>query len=325
MALHTSYGGVVPELASRREHHLATSSWLIREAMSRQHAAEHPVTFADLRYRRHRRPGLAGALLVGITYAQAIPSASTRRPPDLGQSPRGHIRAVLMEARDHALKPQWNSLFSPSSSPAARICTTRNSRRATARTYRNVGRTVDDAAGEAYDKVAELLGLGYPGETWIDRARLPTACWSTLLFAEINPPDPRPGVYAERRTTPSTEGPHFDFSFSGIKTAVAATSTPHHLRASIDPPRSAAGLSITPKDTRPPLHDQQTLDLHRLLPIRRRRQAYRRRAFAAAEALGARNIVVLGGVAPTNFAPLPGRSRPSRPVLARRASPCSPS
>jgi N6-L-threonylcarbamoyladenine synthase len=166
-------------------------------------------------------------------------------------------------------------------------------------TYRNVGRTVDDAAGEAYDKVAKLLGLGYPGGPWIDALAPhgnPRAV--PFSFGQIKPRIHRDGTAPANKKAPSsTEGPHFDFSFSGIKTAVLRYVETHHLHTSIEARRTAraADPSITPKDAAK-LCDQQTLDL-----IASFQYAVvgnlQRQTFAAAESLGARAIVVSGGVA----------------------------
>ncbi len=168
-------------------------------------------------------------------------------------------------------------------------------------TYRNVGRTVDDAAGEAYDKVAKLLGLGYPGGPWIDALAPhgnPRAV--PFTFSEIKSRVRRDGsVPTNKKAPPRTEGPHFDFSFSGIKTAVLRYVETHHLRASIEARRAAlsADPTITPKsEAVTKLCDQQTRDL-----IASFQYAVvgnlQRQTFAAAEALGARSIVVSGGVA----------------------------
>jgi N6-L-threonylcarbamoyladenine synthase len=166
-------------------------------------------------------------------------------------------------------------------------------------TYRNVGRTVDDAAGEAYDKVAKLLGLGYPGGPWIDAIAPqgnPRAV--PFTFSEIKPRVHRDGSTPTNKKAPSRlQGPHFDFSFSGIKTAVLRYVETHHLRARIEARRAAlsADSSITPKNAAH-LCDQQTLDL-----IASFQYAVvgnlQRQTFAAAEALGARSIVISGGVA----------------------------
>jgi N6-L-threonylcarbamoyladenine synthase len=165
--------------------------------------------------------------------------------------------------------------------------------------YRNIGRTVDDAAGEAYDKVAKLLGLGYPGGPWIDALAPhgnPRAV--PFTFSTIKHRAPREGV-TNKKAPAHHEGPHFDFSFSGIKTAVLRYVETHHMRESIEARRTAlaADPTITPKsEAAVSLCDPQTLDL-----IASFQYAVvgnlQRQTFAAAEALGARSVVVSGGVA----------------------------
>jgi N6-L-threonylcarbamoyladenine synthase len=166
-------------------------------------------------------------------------------------------------------------------------------------TYRNVGRTVDDAAGEAYDKVAKLLGLGYPGGPWIDALAPhgnPRAV--PFTFGEIKHRVPRAGI-TNKKAPATTEGPHFDFSFSGIKTAVLRYVETHHLRESIEVRRGALAANplITPKDEAViKLCDQQTLDLIASFQYAIVGNLLRQ-TFSAAESLGARSIVVSGGVA----------------------------
>jgi N6-L-threonylcarbamoyladenine synthase len=295
MSLHANYGGVVPELASRE--HLRNIVPVVREAMFRASAvAGHPVTFADLdAVAVTEGPGLAGALLVGITYAKAL-TFGLDKPLISVNHLEGHIHAVLMEARERREAPMELPLL-------ALVVSGGHTHLYLAKqqgsdwTYRNVGRTVDDAAGEAYDKVAKLLGLGYPGGPWIDALAPhgnPRAV--PFTFGPINSRPPRAGVTNKKAPAP-TEGPHFDFSFSGIKTAVLRYVETHHLRASIEARRAAlaADPSITPKNA---AHfcDRQTLDL-----IASFQYAVvgnlQRQAFAAAESLGARSIVVSGGVA----------------------------
>jgi len=168
-------------------------------------------------------------------------------------------------------------------------------------TYRNVGRTVDDAAGEAYDKVAKLLGLGYPGGPWIDALAPhgnPRAV--PFTFGQIKPRIYRDGAAPANKKAPTrTEGPHFDFSFSGIKTAVLRYVETHDMQESIEGRRYdlAINPNLTPKsEAVKDLCDQQTLDL-----IASFQYAVvgnlQRQTFAAAESLGARSIVVSGGVA----------------------------
>jgi N6-L-threonylcarbamoyladenine synthase len=165
-----------------------------------------------------------------------------------------------------------------------------------------VGRTVDDAAGEAFDKVAKLLGLGYPGGPWIDvlaKEGNPRAV--DFKFGQINARAPRPGVVNKKAYASAGDGPTFDFSFSGIKTAVLRYVQGHGMQASVEARRGAqAGMpELKPKDAMEALGgllDAQTLDL-----IASFQGAVvgnlMRQTFAAAEAFGARKIVVSGGVA----------------------------
>jgi N6-L-threonylcarbamoyladenine synthase len=258
MSLHANYGGVVPELASRE--HLRNIVPVVREAMARA-----KVTFADLdAVAVTEGPGLAGALLVGITYAKAL-TLGLDKPLISVNHLEGHIHAVLMEARERSDTPMELPLLAlvVSGGHTHLYLATQQGSDAPW-TYRNVGRTVDDAAGEAYDKVAKLLGLGYPGGPWIDALAPhgnPRAV--PFTFGEIKHRAPREGI-TNKKAPADTEGPHFDFSFSGIKTAV--------------------------------LCDQQTLDRSDSVPFGVVGNL-QRQTFAAAEALGARSIVVSGGVA----------------------------
>jgi N6-L-threonylcarbamoyladenine synthase len=305
MSLHANYGGVVPELASRE--HLRNIVPVVREAMSRASAvAGHPVTFADLEaVAVTAGPGLAGALLVGITYAKAL-TFGLDKPLIAVNHLEGHIHAVLMEARERSQAPMELPLLAlVVSGGHTHLYLARRQRLATQPerddvwTYRNVGRTVDDAAGEAYDKVAKLLGLGYPGGPWID-ALAPHGNPRTVPFSfgQINSRLPRAGT-TNKKAPPRTEGPHFDFSFSGIKTAVLRYVETHHMRENVEARRAAlaANPSLTPtSEAAMQLCDQRTLDL-----IASFQYAVvgnlQRQTFAAAESLGARSIVVSGGVA----------------------------
>src|ERR1035438_699205 len=161
IATHARYGGGVPELASRE--HLRAIVPVVRATL-----AEAQLTLADLdAIAVTSGPGLAGALLVGITYAKALAFANNL-PLIAVNHLEGHIHAVLLNERE--------SLASPSpldDEPAlALVVSGGHTHLYLARpaygawTYALIGRTVDDAAGEAYDKVATLLGLGYPGGPW---------------------------------------------------------------------------------------------------------------------------------------------------------------
>jgi len=161
MALHANYGGVVPELASRE--HLRNIVPVVREAV-----AQAGVSLADLdAIAVTEGPGLAGALLVGITYAKAL-SFGLGKPLIAVNHLEGHIHAVLLEARQKAEAPMEFPLLALVVSGGHTHLYLADQAANEMWNYRNVGRTVDDAAGEAYDKVAKLLGLGYPGGPWID-------------------------------------------------------------------------------------------------------------------------------------------------------------
>ena len=293
MSLHANYGGVVPELASRE--HLRNIVPVVREAMSQAN-----ITFADLdAVAVTEGPGLAGALLVGITYAKAL-TFGLDKPLISVNHLEGHIHAVLMETRQRAEAPMELPLLAlVVSGGHTHLYLARRQGSAETWTWRNVGRTVDDAAGEAYDKVAKLLGLGYPGGPWIDALAPhgnPRAV--PFTFGQIKTRAPREGV-TNKKAPASTEGPHFDFSFSGIKTAVLRYVETHAMRESIEARRAAlaADSSITPgSPAAKDLCDRQTLDLIASFQYAVVGNLLKQ-TFAAAESLGARSIVVSGGVA----------------------------
>ncbi len=294
MQLHANYGGVVPELASRE--HLRNIVPVVREALARA-----GVSFADLdAVAVTEGPGLAGALLVGITYAKGL-SFGLDKPLISVNHLEGHIHAVLMEARERSDAPMEMPLLAlVVSGGHTHLYLARQSKEA-AWNYRNVGRTVDDAAGEAYDKVAKLLGLGYPGGPWIDALAPhgnPRAV--PFTFGEIKPRIYRDGNAPANKKAPArTEGPHFNFSFSGIKTAVLRYVETHNMRGSIETRRAALAQdpSLTPRsEAVVKLCDQQTLDLLASFQYAVVGNLLRQ-TFAAAESLGARSIVVSGGVA----------------------------
>jgi N6-L-threonylcarbamoyladenine synthase len=167
--------------------------------------------------------------------------------------------------------------------------------------YRNVGRTVDDAAGEAFDKVAKLLGLGYPGGPWMDalaKSGNPRAV--EFKFGQIKRREKSESQRTQRNgedTEGAEAGRNFDFSFSGIKTAVLRYIQTHGMAAAVEARRQALAANPNAKAADAAgLCDAQTLDL-----IASFQYAVvgnlMRQTFAAAEAFGARGIVVSGGVA----------------------------
>jgi N6-L-threonylcarbamoyladenine synthase len=285
MALHANYGGVVPELASRE--HLRNIVPIVREAMARA-----GVCFEDLdAIAVTEGPGLAGALLVGITYAKAL--AYGLGKPLIGVNHlEGHIHAVLMEARQRGEAAMELPLLAlVVSGGHTHLYLAKQSGESWR--YQNIGRTVDDAAGEAFDKVAKLLGLGYPGGPWIDAlAWLGNSKAVQFKFGQI-----KSRAQKNRREVDSPSARTFDFSFSGIKTAVLRHVETHGMKESIVARRDAL-LAMKQPDvaSAAELCDSQTLDLiasfqgavvGNLL----------RQAFSAAEFFGARGIVVSGGVA----------------------------
>ena len=284
IALHANYGGVVPELASRE--HLKNIVPVVRAAM-----AEARIAFADLdAIAVTEGPGLAGALLVGITYAKAL-ALGLDKPLIAVNHLEGHIHAVLMQARETALEMPLLALVVSGGHTHLYLA----EETAGAWHYRNVGRTVDDAAGEAFDKVAKLLGLGYPGGPWMDAL----AAYGNPKAVEF-----KFGQIKERRGA-ERSAQHFDFSFSGIKTAVLRYVQTHGMKERVELRRTAltAALQQNPAlkpaqalREMPKIIDQQTLDLiasfqHAVVGN------LLRQTRAAAEAFGAHGIVVSGGVA----------------------------
>src|SRR5215469_1938686 len=164
IATHSPYGGVVPELASRE--HLRNIVPVVRTALR-----EANISLVDLdAIAVTNGPGLAGALLVGISYAKTLAYA-LGKPLIAVNHLEGHIHAVLLEQTQLTA----NSEAEPLPFPALALVVSGGHthlylvhRHGDTWSYRNVGHTVDDAAGEAFDKVAKLLGLGYPGGPWID-------------------------------------------------------------------------------------------------------------------------------------------------------------
>jgi N6-L-threonylcarbamoyladenine synthase len=312
IALHADYGGVVPELASRE--HLRNIVPVVRAAMAQAGRVQPGLSFADLdAIAVTEGPGLAGALLVGITYAKAL-ALGLGKPLIAVNHLEGHIHAVLMQEagnRGQGGGSRPGPLLALVVSGGHTHLYMAEEREGNWR-YRNVGRTVDDAAGEAFDKVAKLLGLGYPGGPWMDALAAhgnPRAV--EFKFQQIKRREPTSqrrdvGHPAERMGHPNIFGQQsFDFSFSGIKTAVLRCIQTHAMSAVIEARRLALTLALKqnpalkPADAlrqMPEVFDAQTLDLiasfqHAVVGN------LIRQTFAAAETFGAHGIVVSGGVA----------------------------
>jgi N6-L-threonylcarbamoyladenine synthase len=291
IAIHSPYGGVVPELASRE--HLRAIVPVVEAALR-----EAGVTMGEAGFGMKaldaiavtEGPGLAGALLVGIGYAKALAYA-LGKPLIAVNHLEGHIHAVLLE---HAASvPTTGPLLALVVSGGHTHLYLAQQRDGTWH-YRNVGHTVDDAAGEAFDKVAKLLGLGYPGGPWIDHLAPhgnPGAV--PFTFAQIKPKAHL--TNKPQRPAQHTHPPRFLFSFSGIKTAVLRYIETHAMAASIAARRQQLTAATKPADA-VALCDQQTLDL--LASFQRAVvEDLKRKTFAAAEHYGAHGLLVSGGVA----------------------------
>jgi N6-L-threonylcarbamoyladenine synthase len=283
--VHRKYGGVVPELASRE--HLRHIVPVVREALTQAGMQLPDVDAIGVT----QGPGLVGALLVGITYGKTL-AAALGKPLVPVNHLEGHVHAVFLEAHKagktpklpavclivsgghtvlYEVRSEWHShswLCSPDVGPGIFQ-------------YRKLGQTRDDAAGEAYDKVAKLLGLGYPGGPILDR-----------LAAAAN------GAPAPTKFGPTkTRGNPLDFSFSGLKTAVL-----YHVRehceygSEILARQQALERGERKFEQLLPLCSPQTLAL-----VREFQNAVVRdlleRTMAAAQELSAESVLVSGGVA----------------------------
>ena len=184
--LHKLYGGVVPEIASRK--HIEKINQVIEQALKDANMTLDDIDAVGVTY----GPGLVGALLVGVAEAKAI--AYAKKLPLIGvHHIEGHISANYIE--HPSLEPPFLCLV-VSGGHTHLVCVKEYGK------YDILGRTRDDAAGEAYDKVARAIGLGYPGGPKIDR-----------LAKEGNPD-------AVKFPRAHIEGAPYDFSFSGLKSAV---------------------------------------------------------------------------------------------------------
>jgi N6-L-threonylcarbamoyladenine synthase len=185
-AIHERYGGVVPEIASR--HHLELVNPIVDAAL-----LDAGCELADIEaFAVTTHPGLIGALLVGVNSAKSLAAAS-RRPLIAVDHLHGHVAAAFLEP--DPLEPPFLALIASGGHTLLAGATDHES-------YEIVGRTLDDAAGEALDKAARLLGLGYPGGPAIQREAVsgdPTAFSFPVAMAQ---------------------GTGLDFSFSGLKTAI---------------------------------------------------------------------------------------------------------
>ncbi|MBR4669578.1 MAG: tRNA (adenosine(37)-N6)-threonylcarbamoyltransferase complex transferase subunit TsaD [Butyrivibrio sp.] len=186
IALHTIYGGVVPEIASRK--HVEKMNGCVRAALSEAGLTLDDIDAVAVTY----GPGLVGALLVGVSEAKAI-SFATGKPLIGVHHIEGHISANFIENKE--LKPPFMCLVV--SGGHSHLVVVKDYGE-----YEIVGQTRDDAAGEAFDKVARAIGLGYPGGPKIDAA--------------AKKGNPEAFTFPQAKIADA----EYDFSFSGLKSAV---------------------------------------------------------------------------------------------------------
>ena len=256
IATHQPYGGVVPELASRE--HLKAIVPVVRKALADAGRSYQSIDALAVT----QGPGLAGALLVGISYAKALAFALDK-PLIAVNHLEGHIHAVLLEERqkgNHKVNFPLLALVVSGGHTHLYLA----EQRGEGWVYENVGRTRDDAAGEAFDKVAKLLGLGYPGGPVIDKLS-PHGDATAVKFppSQIKHLDRRDsGKKIEKTAGGGKDRPRFDFSYSGIKTAVLRYVELHNLRSAIETRRATlAGKAGPGIDEYLAVCDKQTLDL----------------------------------------------------------------
>src|SRR5271154_4781610 len=260
LATHGKYGGVVPELASRE--HLRAIVPVVRLALEQAN-----TSFDDLAaIAVTEGPGLVGSLLVGITYAKSLCFAQNL-PLIAVNHIEGHIHAVVLEA---GASLEYPALALVVSGGHTHLFEVREGF-----IYRLLGKTRGDAAGEADDKVAKLLGFGYPGGPIIDQLA------------------PHGDPHAVKFTLARMKGNTLDFSFSGLKTAVLRWVESHDLTSEIEARRRSGAASA---EDFLPLTPQPTLDLlasfqHTVI------EELLRRAVVSIEESGARSFIVSGGVA----------------------------
>jgi N6-L-threonylcarbamoyladenine synthase len=298
IATHQPYGGVVPELASRE--HLRAIVPVVRQAL-----AEAGKTYESIdALAVTQGPGLAGSLLVGISYAKALAFALDT-PLIAVNHLEGHIHAVLLEERQKGnCELRFPVLALVVSGGHTHLYLAEQN--AESWSYENVGRTRDDAAGEAFDKVAKLLGLGYPGGPVIDRlSSHGDARAVRFAISQIKHPDRRESsrtTKAAKGGEASRNGGHkrFDFSYSGIKTAVLRYVETQNLAPSVDARRHSLAAITKPKlEDYLANCDRQTLDL--IASFQRAVvEDLVTKALAAAREYEAATLLVTGGVAANN-------------------------
>jgi N6-L-threonylcarbamoyladenine synthase len=285
LATHQPYGGVVPELASRE--HLRAIVPVVRKALTdagRNYQSIDAVAVTQ-------GPGLAGALLVGISYAKALAFALDK-PLIAVNHLEGHIHAVLLEERrkgNHDLRFPLLALVVSGGHTHLYLAEQQNN----SWSYQNIGHTRDDAAGEAFDKIAKLLGLGYPGGPIVDKL----SSHGDPHAVKLPPSQLKHRDRNDRNAGRTYDGPRFDFSYSGIKTAVLRYVETHNLQGSIAERRKALSAILQPKlEDYLSCCDKEILDLVASFQ-RAMVEDLARKTLAAARAYEVETLFVTGGVA----------------------------
>jgi N6-L-threonylcarbamoyladenine synthase len=288
IATHAPYGGVVPELASRE--HLRAIVPVVRQALAEAHQTYDSIDAIAVT----QGPGLAGALLVGISFAKAL-SFALSKPLLAVNHLEGHVHAVLLEQRQSDNSDlEFPVLALVVSGGHTHLYLAELEKNLW--TYTEIGHTRDDAAGEAFDKVAKLLALGYPGGPIIDRLA-PHGDPHAVRFQIAQMKHRDRNDQSKPSASHDDTRPRFDFSYSGIKTAVLRYVETERLQPSIEQRRSAlAALAKPTFNDFLRLTDRQTVNLV---------ASFQRaivtdlvtKALAAASEYDIRTLFVSGGVA----------------------------
>jgi N6-L-threonylcarbamoyladenine synthase len=201
---HGRFGGVVPEIASR--HHLELVNLIVEQALERA-----GVTLADVELvAATQGPGLVGALLVGLSTAKAL-AAARELPFAPVDHLQGHVAANFLAADDGPFEPPFLCLIASGGHTLLALVSEHDG-------FDVLGRTLDDAAGEAFDKGARMLGLGYPGGAALERL---ASAGDPEAFAFPGSPGERARARGGSRGRDFADG--LDFSFAGVKTALLYT------------------------------------------------------------------------------------------------------
>jgi|SRR5579872_4176351 len=295
MDIHRKYGGVVPELASRE--HLRQIVPVVREAL-----AQAGLSFSNIdAIGVTQGPGLIGSLLVGVTYGKVL-ALELGKPLVPVNHLEGHVHAVFLEAHIEHRTPELPAVCLIVSGGHTLLYYVEAAAKKDANhspcgfQFRRLGGTRDDAAGEAYDKVARLLALGYPGGPVIDQLAARAATWGAAEPGAGSTWSPQEKDEL-RFGSVKIKGNPYDFSFSGIKTAVLYYLRAHpDFNAEIEARREALLQGRRKAAELLPLCSPQTLSL-----ISNFQSAVVNdlvtRTLAAAAQTDVRTILVSGGVA----------------------------